>query len=489
MDPITRQRVFQTRRQFFGRSAVGIGTAAMASLLKRDTIAANSYASDGRFGGLPMVPHFAPKAKRVIYLFMNGAPTHADLFDYKPALKALHGQPVPDSYLAGKRFSTMTGNATGKLMLGPVEPFRQHGESGAWVSDFMPHTAGVADDLCFIKSMHTEAVNHAPAITFFLTGSEMPGRPTLGAWLTYGLGSETDELPAFTVMTSISKGTSCGQIFYDFYWGSGFLPSRFQGVKFRGGGDPVLYLSSPDGMSREVRRGLLDDLAKLNEMQYQELGDPEIATRISQYELAYKMQASVPELTDISQEPAHVLEMYGPSVKERGTFAYNCLMARRLVERGVPFVQLMHAGWDQHNSITTELYTQCRDTDQPSAALVRDLKQRGMLDDTLVIWGGEFGRTPFIQGDINNRPRWGRDHHPYAFTIWMAGGGIKSGITYGESDDLAMNVAQDPVHVHDFQATVLHLLGIDHERLTFKHQGRRYRLTDVHGKVVQGVLA
>ncbi|MCA9145980.1 MAG: DUF1501 domain-containing protein, partial [Planctomycetales bacterium] len=295
--------------------------------------------------------------------------------------------------------------------------------------------------------------------------------------------------PAFTVMTSISKDTSCGQIFYDFYWGSGFLPSRFQGVKFRGGGDPVLYLSSPDGMSREVRRGLLDDLAKLNEMQYEELGDPEIATRISQYEMAYKMQASVPELTDISQEPAHILDMYGPSVRERGTFAYNCLMARRLAERGVPFVQLMHAGWDQHNSITTELYNQCRDTDQPSAALVRDLKQRGMLEDTLVIWGGEFGRTPFIQGDINNRPRWGRDHHPYAFTIWMAGGGIKSGITYGESDDLAMNVAKDPVHVHDFQATLLYLLGIDHERLTFKHQGRRYRLTDVHGKVVRGVLA
>jgi hypothetical protein len=489
MDPITHQQALQTRRQFFGRSAVGVGTAAVVSLLNRDAAVANSYASAERFGGLPTVPHFAPKAKRVIYLFMNGAPTHADLFDFKPALKAMHGQPVPDSYFAGKRFSTMTGNPTGKLMLAPVEPFRQYGESGAWISDFMPHTAGVADDLCFIKSMHTEAVNHAPAITFFLTGSEMPGRPTLGAWLTYGLGSATDELPAFTVMTSISKDTSCGQIFYDFYWGSGFLPSRFQGVKFRGGGDPVLYLSSPDGMTREVRRGLLDDLAKLNELQYQELGDPEITTRISQYEMAYKMQASVPELTDISQEPAHILDMYGPSVRERGTFAYNCLMARRLAERGVPFVQLMHAGWDQHNSLTTELYNQCRDTDQPSAALVRDLKQRGMLEDTLVIWGGEFGRTPFIQGDINNRPRWGRDHHPYAFTLWMAGGGIKSGNTYGESDELAMNVAKDPVHVHDFQATVLHLLGIDHERLTFKHQGRRYRLTDVHGKVVNGVLA
>ncbi|MBI2477840.1 MAG: DUF1501 domain-containing protein, partial [Planctomycetia bacterium] len=390
MTPHDEPEALQTRRQFFGRNALGIGTAAMASLLNRDADAANGYASDGRHGGLPMTPHFAPKAKRVIYLFMNGAPTHADLFDYKPALKAMHGQPVPESYLAGKRFSTMTGNASGKLMLAPVEPFRQYGESGAWVSDFMPHTAGVADDLCFIKSMHTEAVNHAPAITFFLTGSEMPGRPTLGAWLTYGLGSETDELPAFTVMTSISKNTTCGQIFYDFYWGSGFLPSRFQGVKFRGGGDPVLYLSSPEGMSREVRRGLLDDLAKLNEMQYRELGDPEIATRISQYEMAYKMQASVPELTDISQEPAHILEMYGPSVRERGTFAYNCLMARRLVERGVRFVQIYSGGmenqlsWDCHADLIGNHRGFARETDQPVAALLADLEQRGLLDETLV---------------------------------------------------------------------------------------------------------
>ena len=290
-------------------------------------------------------------------------------------------------------------------------------------------------------------------------------------------------------MTSVSKGTTCGQIFYDFYWGSGFLPSRFQGVKFRGSGDPVLYLSNPDGMSREMRRGMLDDLAQLNEMKLREFGDPEIATRIAQYEMAYRMQASVPELTDFSNEPQSVLDMYGPDVKQPGTFAYNCLMARRLVERGVRFVQLMHAGWDQHNSLTTELYIQCQDTDQPSAALVQDLKQRGLLDDTLVIWGGEFGRTPFIQGDINDRKRWGRDHHPYAFTLWMAGGGIKPGITYGESDDLAMNVAKDPVHVHDFQATLLHLLGIDHERLTFKFQGRDFRLTDVHGKVVRDILA
>ncbi|OAI53318.1 sulfatase, partial [Planctomycetaceae bacterium SCGC AG-212-F19] len=386
-------------------------------------------------------------------------------------------------------FSTMTGSATGKLMLAPVEPFAQHGRSGAWVSEFLPHTAKIADDLCFVKSMHTEQVNHAPAICFFLTGGEQPGRPTLGAWLTYGLGSMNDNLPAFVVMTSVSKGTTCGQIFYDFYWGSGFLPSRFQGVKFRGGGDPVLYLSNPDGMSSNVRRGLLDDLARLNEIKLKEAGDPEIATRIAQYEMAYRMQTSVPELTDFSREDPKVLDSYGPSVRLQGTFAYNCLMARRLVERGVRCVQLMHAGWDQHGSITTELYNQCRDTDQPSAALVQDLKQRGLLDDTLVIWGGEFGRTPFIQGNIADRPRWGRDHHPYAFTIWMAGGGIKPGITYGESDDLAMNVVKDPVHVHDFQATLLHLLGIDHERLTFKFQGRNFRLTDVHGKLVQGIIA
>ena len=467
----------QTRRQFFGRSALGIGSAALASLLNNDARA-----------DPPGLPHHFAKAKRVIYLFMNGAPTHCDLFDYKPQLKQMHGQKVPESYLGNKRFSTMTGDPQGKLMLAPVEPFRQHGGSGAWVSKLMPYTSQVVDELCFVKSMYTEAVNHAPAVTFLLTGSEMAGRPTMGAWLSYGLGSDTDTLPAFTAMTSVSKGTTCGQIFYDYYWGSGFLPSRFQGVKFRAGGDPVLYLSSPPGMDRLVRRGLLDDLAKLNTMQYEVMGDPEIITRIAQYEMAYKMQVSVPELTDISGEPQHVLDLYGPQVKERGTFAYNCLMARRLAERGVRFIQLMHAGWDQHNSITTELYTQCKDTDQPSAGLVRDLKQRGLLEDTLVIWGGEFGRTPFIQGDINDRPRWGRDHHPYAFTLWMAGGGVNPGITYGASDDLGMNVVEDGVHVHDFQATILHLLGIDHQRLTYKFQGRRFRLTDVHGKVVQGVL-
>jgi hypothetical protein len=487
VDPRAAYQLHLTRREFFGRTSSGIGTAALAWLLHQDGLAAP--APGRRTGGVLGAPHFAPKAKRVIYLFQNGAPTHVDLFDYKPRLKEHHGKPMPQSYFAGKRFSTMTGNPTGKRILAPVEPFAQHGKSGAWVSKFLPHTAAVADDLCFIKSMHTDAVNHAPAISFLLSGAQLPGRPTLGAWLTYGLGSQTDQLPAFVVMTSVSKGTTCGQIFYDFYWGSGFLPSRYQGVKFRGSGDPVLYLSNPDGMNRTMRRGILDDIARLNEIKLRDFGDPEIATRIAQYEMGFKMQASVPELTDLSRESPAVLKMYGPQVREQGSFAYNCLMARRLVERGVRFVQLMHAGWDQHNSLTTELYNQCRDTDQPSAALVRDLKQRGLLDETLVIWGGEFGRTPFIQGDFANRKRWGRDHHPYAFTVWLAGGGIRPGITYGASDDLAMNAVSNPVHVHDFQATVLHLLGIDHKRLTYRFQGRDFRLTDVHGELVSGILA
>jgi hypothetical protein len=474
-----------TRRQFFGRSALGVGTAALASLLGKDLGAATSE----RVGGLPGIPHFAPKAKRVIYLFQNGAPSHVDLYDYKPKLREWHGKEIPPEIQGGQRLSTMTSGQNAKPVLGEITEFKQRGESGAWVSSFTPHIAEIADELCFVKSLHTEQVNHAPAITFFLTGAEQAGRPSLGAWLSYGLGSDTEDLPSFVVMTSRDKEASCGQIFYDFYWGSGFLPTRFQGVKFRGSGDPVLYLSNPEGMSREMRRGLLDDLARLNELNLAEYGDPEIATRIAQYEMAYRMQASVPELTDFSDEPQHVLDAYGPDVKLQGSFAYNCLIARRLAERGVRFVQLMHAGWDQHRNLTTQLEIQCRDTDAPSAALVKDLKSRGLLDETLVIWGGEFGRTPFLQGSIEDRKVWGRDHHPYAFTIWMAGGGIKPGTSYGESDEFGHNVAQDGVHVHDFQATLLHLLGIDHERLTFKFQGRRFRLTDVHGKVVRPILA
>ncbi len=489
MDPLQQNNLHLSRRHFFGRFSTGIGTAALADLLARDGYAAPADVSPTRFGGLPTLPHFAPKAKRVIYLFQNGAPTHVDLFDWKPKLKEMHKQPVPHSYIGDRRFSTMTGKADGKLLLAPIEPFAQHGQSGAWVSELLPFTAKVADELCFIKSMHTEQVNHAPAINFALSGAEMPGRPTVGAWLSYGLGCETEELPSFVVMTSISKDTSCGQIFYDFYWGSGFLPSRFQGVKFRGSGDPVLYVSNPQGMTRQMRRDWLDDVAAINEMKLQEFGDPEIATRIAQYEMGFKMQSSIPELADLSSESRATLDLYGPGVEEPGTFAHNCLLARRLVERGCRFVQLMHAGWDQHNSLTTELYNQCRDTDQSSAALVQDLKQRGLLDDTLVIWGGEFGRTPFLQGDIENRSRWGRDHHPYAYTQWMAGGGVQPGLSYGATDDLGINVAENQVHVHDFQATLLHLLGIDHERLTFKFQGRQFRLTDVHGQVVKEILA
>ncbi len=485
MHPITQHRATLTRRHFFGRTATGIGTAALASLLARDTHAADRK----RVGGLPGLPHFAAKAKRVIYLFQNGAPTHVDLFDYKPELTRQKGKQIPDSVVKGARFSTMTGGQTVRPCLPEITTFKQHGRSGAWVSDFLPRTAAVADDLCFVKSMFTTQVNHAPAICFFLTGSEMPGRPSMGSWLTYGLGSETEELPGFVVMTSRDKEASCGQIFYDFYWGSGFLPTKFQGVKFRGQGDPVLYISNPDGVSKDSRRASLDDLAKLNEMTLKEFGDPEVATRIAQYEMAYKMQTSVPELTDFSKEPQKVLDMYGPDVKKQGSFAYNCLMARRLVERGTRFVQLLHAGWDQHRNLNTQLAVQCADTDAPSAALVSDLKRLGLLDDTLVIWGGEFGRTPFLQGKIEDVKSWGRDHHPYVFTVWMAGGGVKAGTSYGASDDFGFAPAKDAVHVHDFQATVLHLLGLDHTKLTHRFQGRDFRLTDVHGHVVKGLLA
>lgn len=472
-----------TRRALFGRGAWGLGAAALGSLLGSEASAApGSALGEG-------LSHHTPKARRVIYLFQNGAPTHVDLFDYKPKLTEMMGQEIPPSVQGGQRLSTMTQGQTSKPLLPNITEFKRNGQSGQWLSSFMPHTASIADDICIVRSMFTNAINHAPGITHFLTGSELPGRPSMGAWLSYGLGAETQELPAYVVMTSRDKEASCGQIFYDYYWGSGFLPSRFQGVKFRGSGDPVLYLSNPEGMSSEVRRGILDDLKSLNESRLKSQGDPEIATRISQYELAYKMQASVPELADVSREPSSVLEMYGPDVKRPGSFAYNCLLARRLVERGVRFVQLMHAGWDQHRNLTYQLEVQCQDTDQPSAALVKDLKQRGMLDDTLVIWGGEFGRTPFLQGDIKDRRNWGRDHHPRCFSLWMAGGGIKPGLTYGETDDFGYNVAKDPVSAHDFQATLLHLLGLDHTRLTFRFQGRDYRLTDVEGEVVKPLLA
>ncbi|MCR9245057.1 MAG: DUF1501 domain-containing protein [bacterium] len=461
-----------TRRALLGNSALGVGATALSTLLAND----------------PIVRHHAPRAKRVIWLFQNGGPSHVDLFDDKPMLRRRHGQQIPDSVVRNRRFSTMTGNQTDRPCVGAIAEIRRRGASGATVSTLLPHTAAIADRLCFVKSMHTTQVNHAPAITFCLTGSERPGRPTMGSWLSYGLGRATEDLPTFVALTSRDREASCGQIFYDHYWGSGFLPTTHQGVKFRGVGEPVLYLQDPTGIDRAHRREMLDDLAALNRERARQIGDPEIDTRVAQYELAYRMQTSVPELTDLSREPEHVLAMYGPDVRRKGSYAYNCLMARRLVERGTRFVQVMHAGWDQHRNLYSQLEIQCRDTDAPSAGLVLDLAQRGLLDDTLVIWSGEFGRTPFLQGKIGSRDQ-GRDHHPYAFSLWLAGGGSRAGTTYGRTDEFGFDVVEQPVTPHDLQATVLLLLGIDHERLTYRFQGRRYRLTDVHGEVTSGVLA
>ena len=485
MHPLHQQQQQINRREMLGRAGVGIGSVALGAMLAGDAQAAPSTA----IGGLPGLPHFAAKAKRVIYLLQSGAPSQVDLLDHKPQLEKLRGTELPESVRKGQRLTTMTASQKKFQVLPSISPFRPRGECGTWISDYLPHTANIADDICVVKSMHTEAINHAPAVTHFLSGAQQPGRPSMGAWLSYGLGSENEDLPTFCAMTSRDREGSCGQLFYDWYWGSGFLPTKHQGVKFRGSGDPVLYLSNPPGVSASVRRNMLDDLARMNALKQQSIGDPEIDTRIAQYEMAFRMQTSVPELTDISGEPEHILKMYGPDVTRRGSFASNCLLARRLAERGVRFVQLMHAGWDQHQNLPTQLEAQCRDTDQPSAALVADLKQRGLLEDTLVIWGGEFGRTVFCQGDMNNKTRHGRDHHPRNFAIWMAGGGIKPGFSYGESDDFSYSVASDGVHVHDWQATVMHLLGIDHERLTYKFQGRHFRLTDVHGKVVRPILA
>ncbi len=482
VNPIQQISQNMTRRQLLGSAGLGLGAVALGTLLDQKAHSAEHAKTSG---GLTHLPHFAPKAKRVIYLFQNGAPSHVDLFDHKPMLDRMDGKPIPEEIVAGKRFSTMTNNPKGKLCRRKVTKFGKFGESGQELAgNFLPQTASIADDICLVRSMNTTQVNHAPAITYFLTGSEQAGKPSMGAWLTYGLGSETEDLPSFVVMTSRDKQNSCGQIFYDFYWGSGFLPSKFQGVQFRGSGDPVLYLTNPEGISRKVRRGQLDDLAELNRMNLDRFGDPEIATRIAQYELAYKMQASVPELTDIKSEPEHILKMYGPDVQRKGSYAYNCLLARRLAERGSRFIQLMHAGWDQHKNIDPQLKIQCDDTDAPSAALIKDLKQRGLLEDTLVIWGGEFGRTPFAQG------RNGRDHHPYAFTIWMAGGGIKPGFNYGTSDEFGHDVTENPVSVHDLQATILHLLGINHERFSFPFQGLDQRLTGVEeAHIIKPILA
>jgi len=453
----------------------GIGTAALAALMPSALRATETPS------------HFPARAKRIISLFQSGAPSQLDLFDWKPNLANRRGEELPDSIRRGQRLTGMTATQTSFPVAPTKYQFAQHGESGAWISELLPHTAGIADKLSFIKTLHTEAINHDPAVTFFQTGAQLAGRPSLGAWLAYGLGSENRDLPTFVVMISQGSGNPNDQPLYDRLWGSGFLPSQYQGVKFRSVGEPVLYLSNPSGIDTAARRRWLDDLAKLNQMKLSQAGDPEIATRIAQYEMAFRMQASVPELTDLSSEPKHTFDMYGPDAGKPGTFAANCLLARRLVERGVRCVQLFHRGWDQHTKLPTQIVGQCRDTDQASAALIRDLEQRGLLDDTLVVWGGEFGRTVYCQGTLTAED-YGRDHHPRCFTAWMAGGGIKPGQSVGVTDDYSYNIAERPVHVHDFHATMLHCLGIDHTRLTFRAQGRDFRLTDVHGEVVRELV-
>ncbi len=476
------RRFTGTRRHFFEHGGQAVGLAALASLMN-ESGAANARDQAGGTDS-PLVSNPPTRARRVIYLFQSGAPSQIDLFDHKPGLAKLSGSDLPDSVRQGQRLTGMTSSQA-RFPIAPSKfSFAQHGESAAWISELLPQTSKMADDLCFIKSMHTEAINHDPAITFMQTGAQLAGRPSLGAWLSYGLGSENADLPAFVAMISGSGD----QPLYDRLWGSGFLPTRYAGVKFRSLGDPVLFLSNPPGITNSLRREMLDDLSVLNQRKQQETGDPEIATRIAQYEMAYRMQTSVPELTAISDEPASTFDLYGEDARKPGTFAWNCLLARRLCERGVRFVQLFHRGWDQHLELPKNISLQCRMTDQPTAALVQDLKQRGLLDDTLVVWGGEFGRTVYCQGKLT-ADDYGRDHHPRCFTVWLAGAGIKPGTSRGETDDFSYNITRDPVHVHDLNATILHLLGIDHTKLTFKFQGRHYRLTDVHGEIVPGILA
>ena len=421
----------------------------------------------------------------MIYLFQSGAPSQMDLLDYKPAIRDRRGIELPDSIRMGQRITTMTSGQKSLPVAPSIFKFRRHGQSGAWISELLPHTASVVDDLCLIRSMQTEAINHDPAITFVQTGSQLAGRPSMGAWVAYGLGSMNQDLPSFVVL--LSRGRT-DQPLYDRLWGSGFLPTRYQGVKLRGGKEPVLYLANPAGCSSSLRRQMLDDLGELNQVRHAETGDPEILTRVAQYELAYRMQSSVPELTDLSNEPQSILDLYGPDVHRPGSYAANCLLARRLAERGVRFIQLYHMGWDQHSNLPAQIRAQCHDTDQASAGLIRDLKQRGLLDDTLVVWGGEFGRTIYSQGQLTETD-YGRDHHPRCFSIWLAGGGIKPGHVHGETDDFSYNIVRDPVEVYDLNATILHLLGIEHTRLTYKFQGRDFRLTDVHGHVVRPILA
>ena len=484
-NPLVEAALTVNRRQFFSRASVGIGTLALASLLNSDGAAASSGLAKPA-GQLPGLPHFAPKAKRVIYLFQCGAPSQMETFDYKPKLKALNKTELPASVRMGQRLTGMTSGQKSLPIANPIFQFSQHGKCGAWVSELMPYHAGVVDDICFIKSMHTEAINHDPAITFFQTGHQQPGRPSIGSWFSYGLGSENEDLPAFIVLLS-KNNYAQAQPVYDRLWGSGFLPSNHQGVKFRSQGDPVLYLGDPAGSDMATRRRMLDVLAAINQRRNAELGDPEITTRIAQYEMAYRMQTSVPRLADFSDEPEGTFKLYGEDARTPGTHAANCLLARRLAERNVRFIQLFHRDWDHHSNLPAEHRKLCKEDDQGSAALIADLKQRGMLDDTLIVWGGEFGRTVYSQGTLT-ATNYGRDHHPRCFTVYMAGGGVKGGISHGASDDFCYNIAEKPVHVHDLHATIMHCMGIDHERLTYRFQGRDFRLTDVHGKVVKEIL-
>jgi hypothetical protein len=480
-----------TRRQLFGLAGKGLGVTALASLLNPELLAASQAqesAKDSKTGGLSGLPHFAAKARRVIFLHQSGGPSQIDLFDYKPALQKLHTTELPDSVRNGQRITGMTSGQSSFPCVNSLFKFSQQGKTGTWVSELLPHTAKIVDDITIIKTMNTDAINHDPAITFIQSGSQQPGRPSLGAWVSYGLGSENQNMPAFVVLLSQAQALNTDQPLFSRLWGSGFLPSSHQGVRFRGGNDPVLYLQDPQGINKTTRRQMLDAVMKLNKMKAADYGDPEIDTRITQYEMAYRMQTSVPELMDLSKEPDYIFDLYGPDSRKPGTYAANCLLARRLAERNVRFIQLYHRGWDQHNDLPRDLALQSRGTDQASAALIMDLKQRGLLDDTLVIWGGEFGRTVYCQGKLTEN-NYGRDHHPRCYTMWAAGGGIKRGMSLGETDDFSYNIVSDPVHVHDLQATILHCLGIDHKRLTYKFQGRHFRLTDVHGEVVEKILA
>ncbi len=486
MHEIQQAALQQNRRYFFSRTATGLGTLALGSLLAGDC-GAVARKQRNAIGGLSSLPHHEPRARRVIWLFQSGGPSQLDLYDPKPELQKQFGQEVPKSVYPDERKTTMTVGQKQFVTAPSLFRFARHGDSGIELTEALPHLAGVADELCVVRSMYTEAINHDPAITFFTTGSQLPGRPSIGAWSSYGLGSENSNLPAFVAMSSRGSAKN-GQPIYDRLWGAGFLPAEYQGVKLRGQGDPVLDINNPAGVSPEVRRAMLRSLRELNEQKLAESGDPEIEARIAQYELAYRMQTSVPELTDLSSEPARTFELYGKDARRPGTYAYNCLLARRLAERGVRFIQLFHMGWDQHGNLPKQLRAQCGDTDQPSSALISDLKQLGMLDDTLIIWGGEFGRTVYSQGGLTPK-NYGRDHHPSCMSYWLAGAGVRGGLTYGKTDDYSVNVAENGVHVHDLQATILHLMGVDHERLTFKYQGRHFRLTDVHGHVVHDLLS